>query len=47
MIAGQLFYHLVLIQPLGGGSQSADVLEELADAALYGIASSSLAQSLR
>ena len=47
MIAGPLFYHLVLIQPLGGGSQPAEMLEQLADAALYGIASSNHAQSPR
>ena len=47
MIAGPLCYHLVLTQPLGGGSQPADVLEQLADAALYGIPSSNHAQSPR
>jgi len=39
-MAGPLFYHLVLIQPLGG-HEPAQLLEHLADAALYGIAASS------
>jgi len=44
MMAGPLFYHLVLIQPLGG-HEPAQLLEHLADAALYGIAASSPAGS--
>lgn len=46
MIAGPLFYHLILIQPLGG-PEVAQLLEHLADAALYGIAARSSARSRR
>jgi hypothetical protein len=43
MMAASLFYLLVLIQPQGG-PEVAQLLEQLVDAALYGMATSSQAE---